>query len=236
MSSACRSLKALAVLGLSAVAVLTARGEEASVDCLASPLAARRHFSEAPGTRLEQVWSVTNGVLVCRGAPRGYLVLAEGLADFELSIEWLRPAGVKPGKAGVLLRVTGPDCIWPRSLEAQLNAGAAGDFWGLGGFALAGPAARLSRVDHAQFGKLTNLKRASDAERPVGEWNRYEIVARGGEVTLRVNGAEVNRATGCDAAAGALVLTAEGDEIHFRNIRLRVSAPPEPALRTKESL
>jgi hypothetical protein len=187
---------------------------------LALPLGARAHYSEASGTKPEDVWSLTNGVLVCRGKPRGYLVLAENQADFTLSLEWRRPEGVKPGKAGVLIRVTGPDKIWPRSLEAQLNAGAAGDFWGLGGFALSGPAERLSRADHAQYGKLTNLKRAADAELPAGAWNRYEIEARGGVVALRINGAEVNRATGCDAADGRIVLTAEGDVIEFRDIRL----------------
>jgi arylsulfatase A-like enzyme len=173
------------------------------------------------------VWSLSNGVLVCRGAPRGYWVLADHVADFTLSLEWLRPSDVKPGKAGVLFRVTGPDKIWPRSLEAQLNAGAAGDFWGLDGFALDGPAERKSTVEHPQFGQLTNLKRTAGAERPAGEWNRTEIDARGGEVVLRINGVEVNRATGCDAAPGRIVLTAEGDAIHFRNVRLQTRRRPE---------
>ncbi len=183
-----------------------------------------RHYSEGPDTPLEKVWSLTNGVLVCRGQPRGYLILAEALADFTLTLEWRRPEGVTPGKAGVLLRVTGPDKIWPRSLEAQLNVRAAGDFWGLDGFALEGPTNRISTVEHPQYGRLTNLKRTAERENPAGEWNRYEIQAVRGEVTLYVNGHEVNRATGCDATPGRLVLTAEGDEIHFRNVRL--NAPP----------
>lgn len=201
---------------------------------LAQPLDSRQHYSEQAGCRLSDVWSVTNGVLICRGKPRGYLVLAEKQADFTLSLEWRRPEGVKPGKAGVLIRVTGPDKIWPRSLEAQLNAGAAGDFWGLDGFALSGPAERLARADHAQFGKLTNLKRAADAELPAGAWNSYEIEARDGIVALRINGAEVNRATDCDAAAGRIVLTAEGDEIQFRNVRLSTDVKSAPAPRAKE--
>lgn len=203
-------------------------------DLLAQPLTARTHFSEIPNTRLADVWSVTGGVLVCRGTPRGYLVLAENQADFTLSLEWRRPEGVKPGKAGVLIRVTGPDKIWPRSLEAQLNAGAAGDFWGLDGNALSGPGERLVRLSHKQFGKLTNLKRAADAELPAGAWNRTEIEARGGAVALRINGAEVNRATDCDAAAGRIVLTAEGDEIHFRNVQLSADAQSAPAPQAKE--
>ena len=57
--------------------------------------------------------------------------------------------------------------------------------------------------------------------RKPGEWNRYEITAAGGTVTLRINGAEVNRATGCDVVAGPICLTAEGNEIQFRNVRIQ---------------
>ncbi len=223
----------LTYLALAVSTVSLARGG-GWADCLAQPLETRTHFSEVPGTKLSEVWTVTNGVLVCCGKPRGYLVLAESQADFTLRFEWRRPEGVKPGKAGVLIRVTGPDKIWPRSLEAQLNAGAAGDFWGLGGYSLEGPAERLVRAEHAQFGKLTNLKRASDAELQAGAWNRTEIEALGPEVVLRINGVEVNRATGCDAQAGRIVLTAEGDEIHFRNVQMSADAQSAPTSQAKE--
>lgn len=180
-----------------------------------------RLFSETPGTQLADVWTITNGVLVCRGSPRGYLFLEQEHADFTLTLEWRRPDGVKPGNAGILIRATGPDRIWPRSLEAQLNAGQAGDFWGLAGFPLDGPAERKKSVDHPQFGRLTNLKRTIDPERSPGQWNQYVIDACGPVVTLSINGVVVNRTTSCDAQAGRICLTAEGDEIHFRNIRLR---------------
>ena len=37
---------------------------------------------------------------------------------------------------------------------------------------------------------------------------------------MTINGELVNEATGCDAP-GKIVLTAEGAEIHFRNLRLK---------------
>lgn len=195
------------------------------LDLLAGPLETARpyawkHFSENPQTKLSDVWQLRDGVLICRGTPKGYLYLNRDFTDFTLRLEWRWPEGKKPGNGGVLFRITGPDKIWPRSLEAQINAGQAGDFWGLAGFALDGPAERKKTIDHAQFGKLTNLKRMADVERPAGQWNEYEIIARGPIVILRVNGQEVNRATGCDAHAGKICLTAEGDEIRFRNVRL----------------
>jgi hypothetical protein len=122
----------------------------------------------------------------------------------------------------VLLRITGPDKLWPRSLEAQLNHPDAGDFWGLGGYPLTGPADRLKVVEHPQLGRLTNLKKTENLEKPAGQWNQYEIAADGDTVTLTVNGRPVNRATGCQIVPGKICLTAEGDEIHFRNLRLEV--------------
>ena len=113
------------------------------------------------------------------------------------------------------------DMIWPKSLEAQLNAGGAGDFWGLGGFRLTGPADRLKTVQHPTLGTLTNLKRTEDAEKPVGAWNEYRIVADGDVVTLFINGQQVNRATGCDVAPGKVLLTSDGDELHFRHVCLQ---------------
>lgn len=234
-----------ALLAVSGMAALIAGLAEASaavepggaVDLLARPMEAPAgwgHFSEAQGTGLSEVWTLTNGVLTCRGAPRGYLKFDRDLADFDLSLEWRRPAGTKPGRAGVLIRVTGPDRIWPRSLEAQLNAGQAGDFWGLGGFALDGPAERKSVVENPQQGRLTNLKRTADPEKPAGAWNLYEISARGDVVTLRINGVEVNRATGCDTNAGRICLTAEGDPIEFRNVRLRPAGGEPGAVRPQE--
>ena len=137
-----------------------------------------------------------------------------------MKLQWRWPPGKKPGKGGVLLRMTGENKIWPKSLEAQINVGDAGDFWGLDGYALSGPAERSRSLEHPRFGKLTNLKKAAAAEKAPGEWNQYEIIVNGDTVTLSINGKQVNKAAGCGLVPGKIVLTAEGDEIHFRNVRL----------------
>ncbi len=180
-----------------------------------------KSFSEDPDTKLEDVWSMEDGVLVCKGTPKGYLYTVKDYADFVLRLEWRWPPGKQPGKGGVLLRMTGKHKIWPTCLEAQINVNDAGDFWGLGGYSLSGPGDRSKSLEHPQLGKLTNVKKAQGAERPPGQWNQYEIVADGGTVTLTINGKQVNRATGCDTTPGKILLTSEGDEIHFRNVRLR---------------
>lgn len=173
------------------------------------------------GAVAPDVWDYEDGALVCRGKPLGYLYTGEDYTDFVLKLEWRWPPKGKPGRGGVLIRTTGPDKIWPKSLEAQINAGEAGDFWGLDGYQLDGPADRKKIIEHGQFGKLTNLKKTQAAEKPAGEWNQYEIRAEGDTVTLTVNGKKVNRATGCEVTPGRICLTAEGDEIQFRNVRIR---------------
>ncbi len=179
-----------------------------------------RFFSEDPQSKLDDVWTVRDGVLVCRGLPRGYIATRTEYTDFVLRLEWRWPAEKKPGSGGVLVRTTGPDKLWPKSLEAQINSPNAGDFWGLDGYSLSGPAERLKSLDHPQFGRLTNLAKTAMVERPAGEWNEYEIAVRGGKVTLTINGQVVNEAVECEVVAGAICLTSEGDEIHFRNVRL----------------
>ncbi len=179
-----------------------------------------KSFSEDPQTGLGDVWKLADGVLICRGTPKGYLYTQQDFTDFVLRLEWRWPPGKQPGKGGVLLRMTGEHKIWPKSLEAQINTGDAGDFWGLSGYQLSGPADRSKSLDHPQFGKLTNVKKIEPVEKPSGQWNRYEITAEGDTVTLKINGRLVNRATGCEVTPGKILLTSEGDEIHFRNVRL----------------
>jgi len=188
----------------------------------AATLAGWEFYSEDPEAKLGDVWSVDGRVVVCKGTPKGYIATAGEYEDFILRLEWRWPPGGKPGNGGVLLRTTGPDKLWPKSLEAQLNHPDAGDFWGLDGFSLTGPADRTETLDHPKFGKLTHVSKARAAEKPSGEWNQYEITARGDTVTLSINGRQVNRATGCERTPGKIVLTAEGDEIHFRNVRITV--------------
>ncbi len=179
-----------------------------------------QYVSEDTQSKLEDVWTLRDGVLICRGSPKGYIATRSEYTDFVLRLEWRWPEGKKPGRGGVLVRTTGPDKIWPRSLEAQVNAGDVGDFWGLNGYPLRGQEDRMRTLDHPQFGRLTHVKKFVDAERPAGQWNQYCIKVQGDKATLELNGRVVNEASGCLIAPGRICLTAEGDEIHFRNVKL----------------
>jgi len=167
----------------------------------------------ASGTmRIEDVWKVDGGRIQCSGVPNGYLKTTADYKDFNLSLEWRWPD--KPGNSGVLLRVVGPDKIWPKTVEAQLMSGNAGDIWLMDGATL--------DTDPAQVdAKAANHRmKMKAAEKPAGEWNLYEITMQGGWVLLKVNGVVVNEGTGADEVPGKIALQSEGAPIEFRNIRL----------------
>lgn len=208
----------ITTIGLLSIGCTTQHGHQASSSVIGENLDGWECYLADQEAKVQDVWRIQDGVLICTGRPLGYLYTKSDYGDFVLRLEWRWPAGKEPGKGGVLIRMTGEHGIWPRSLEAQLNADNAGDFWGLAGYSLSGPAERMQSSDHKEFGRLTNLKKTKALEKPPGEWNTYEILASRDTATLVINGEEVNRATGCDLNPGRICLTSEGSEIHFRNL------------------
>jgi hypothetical protein len=64
--------------------------------------------------------------------------------------------------------------------------------------------------------------RASFAEKPIGEWNTFDISVQGDRLTYRLNGELVNQGHGAMAMSGKIGLECENTPILFRNIRLTV--------------
>lgn len=178
-------------------------------------------YHEAPGAKTADVWRLhADGTLLCSGKPRGYLYTEQGCADPVVCVEWRYPAGVTNSNGGILVRMTGAHGVWPRCLEYQLNLKQAGDFWGIRDYPFHGAAERFRRVDNPALGPLRHLKAAVSRENPAGEWNRFEGRLSGPVAVQYVNGSEVNRATECELNSGRVLLTAEGQEIQFRNVRV----------------
>ena len=162
--------------------------------------------------RMEDVWSVREGILICKGRPAGYIRTEADYTNYVLRLQWrFNPVTKEPGNSGVLLRMIGQDKVWPRSVEAQLQSGSAGDFWNIDKFPMKTALKRTSG---------RNTKKTHFAERPIGEWNTYEIIVDGASITLKVNGETVNEASEVMEIPGKICLQSEGAEIHFRNIRL----------------
>ncbi|MBI5866540.1 MAG: DUF1080 domain-containing protein, partial [Planctomycetes bacterium] len=152
--------------------------------------------------KMEDVWSVQDGIIICKGNPVGYIRTEADYTNYVLKLEWrFNPVTKKPGNSGVLQRLQMPDKVWPKSVEAQLQHENAGDFWNIDEFQMKTVAERLNG---------RNTKKTHFAERPLGEWNEYEIIVDHAKITLNVNGETLNEAWDVGELAGKVALQSEG--------------------------
>lgn len=178
------------------------------------------YYLSDESVKMEDVWSVKDGVIICKGKPSGYLRTEKDYSNYVLTLEWRWPEGTEKGNSGVLVHSSTPKAlgVWPKSIEAQLALGNAGDIW------VIGTTIEVPNADTRVMGRR-HLNLTDNSEKPVGQWNTYEITAKGDELILKVNGDLVNHATKCSVTSGAICLQSEGAEIHFRNIKLRPLSP-----------
>jgi hypothetical protein len=158
---------------------------------------------------LKDTWSVKDGVMANKGRPIGYIRTKADFTNYVLRLQF-RHLG--KGNGGVLLRMVGPDKVWPRSIEAQGQYNAAGDIWNIDNFPM------KTDADRTQ-GRHTRKMHESN-EKPVGEWNQYEITLNGPDLELKVNELVQNTATECWETPGKICLQSEGSPMEFRNIVL----------------
>jgi hypothetical protein len=183
-------------------------------------------FMQDAAMKAGDVVRVEDGAIRVSGVGKGYVRTTSAYADFKLSFEWRWPKG--GGNSGVLLHMVNPDVIWPKGFEVQLATGRAGD---LSSYADARSKEELVSRNPTGFstGRLARKGPAdvdaSTIEKPLGEWNRMEVLAVGDELVVSVNGALVNRMSGVIPSAGMIGLQAEGAAIDFRNVTLTPLAP-----------
>jgi hypothetical protein len=187
-------------------------------------------YTEEAGVELADVATVADGVLRLAGAPYGYLQTQRWYRDYVLELEWRWPEDVdgspRAGNSGVLVHVTAPFIfyVWPRSLEVQLQAGSAGDFWVIGDGVDVRVADESERRVAPVEGDLHSHRRirnlTDDSERELGQWNRMRIEADGPRLRVWVNDELVNEGNSCTVTEGAIALQSEGTPIEFRDVRL----------------
>jgi hypothetical protein len=161
----------------------------------------------------KSVWSAKGGgVLRFDTKTKGYIRSTRTFSDFRLHVEWRWPKdAVVNSNSGVMVHVHGPDTIWPLSFEAQLKNQNAGQIVGMG-------------LDIPDAPVLADRKRAprlaEPSEKPLGEWNVYEIYCRADVIEVFINGVKQNRVDKLPAKAGAIALQMEGFPVEFRNVWL----------------
>ena len=133
-------------------------------------------------------------------------------SNYKLHLEWRWAE--KPTNSGVLLHTSGPDKVWPKCIESQLQSGNAGDFVLIGGTGI--------KVD-GKLNQNTNkiikvIKKQDSSEKPAGQWNSYDITCQGDTIINVVNGVLQNTGTNATVSSGKICLQSEGSPIEFRNI------------------
>lgn len=161
----------------------------------------------------EEIWSVKDGILICKGRPPAVMRTVEEFSDYELTVEWQWAPGGKAPNSGVLVHASKPRemYVWPKSIEVQLRSGDAGDFWVIG---------ETLQVEGATPEGRRWVNKSDNAEKPVGEWNTMKIRCEKDTLKVWVNGVLVNDAKALSATKGAICLQSENDEIHFRKVDL----------------
>jgi hypothetical protein len=156
--------------------------------------------------------TVADGVIHLVSKTSGYLVTAKTFSNYHVHVEWRWPKDAAANaNSGVLVHLSGPDAVWPLCFECQLKTGNAGQVVGMG---LDIPAAPMDNK------RKRAPKLAASSEKPLGEWNTYEIFCRGDTIEVFINGTRQNFVEKLPVSAGGIALQLEGFPIDFRNVWL----------------
>jgi hypothetical protein len=167
-----------------------------------------------PAETSKDTWSIKDGILACTGKPSGFLRTEKSYKQYRFTVEW---RFTKTGNTGVVVHMTPPDAVWPKSIECQGMHKNQGDFYFWNGATLTGGTELKNKA-----GKIRGyrLGKQSDAEKPAGEWNTFTTICDGNTVTILVNGKEVNKATGTNLAEGFIGLQVEGGAFEVKRCTL----------------
>jgi hypothetical protein len=143
-------------------------------------------MSQRPGS-----WILKDGVIICNPGPEeyGWLRAPIEVTDFILSVEWRVP---KKGNSGIFLRAKPVPWFFPPSKENK---------WTVGTFGLDWPSRTglelQAQDDRGESNKYTSgslYRHAGTSEnttKPVCEWNRFTVRARGPRIEVWSNGTQV---------------------------------------------
>jgi len=150
-------------------------------------------------------------VLACDGDGGHDMLLFEkeiGDAIFHFEFRYTKVEGKTGYNSGAYVRNSNDGSIWH---QAQFGDAKDGYLFG-----------ETPTADGKK--KFFNLAKAVTDKRvkPAGEWNTFEVTARGKVLTLWVNGAVTCGFPDCGLAKGHLGLEGEGYRIEFRNLKVKL--------------
>jgi len=149
------------------------------------------------------------GHLVCDGdGGHDWLRYDRELSDFIYHLEWrYEPVEGKTGyNSGVYVRNSADGRIWH---QAQVGSQFGGYFFGQ----------TLVAGELKGFNLSNELK--EQRVRAAGQWNTYEVTAKGNTLALWVNGALSQSWSHCEVPRGYVGVEGEGWKIEYRNLKLK---------------
>jgi hypothetical protein len=185
----------------------------------------------------------------------GYIATRREYSNYHLKLRYrwgdkrFAPRALEKRDSGILYHVVGPDVIWPRSVECQIQEGDTGDI-----FLIDGTGATTtvkSSAGEPQFAEDGlgyqqidgRIIKASTVDF-LSEWNSVEVIVTGSESVHIVNGTLVARLSGMTQpdpsdptrrvplSAGRILLQAEGAEVTYEDVRIEefsdLLVPPPP--------
>jgi hypothetical protein len=176
-----------------------------------------------PKVDLKGVFKVENGMIHVSGQEFGCLTTDQEFENYRLTVEFKwgekrwPPRQDAKRDSGILVHCVGPEKVWPRSIECQVQEGDCGDIWLVDGTSIV--------VDGKKHNGGRVVKK-TDAERPTGEWNTIEVVCDGDKMINIVNGVVVSEGSGTSETKGKILLQSEGAEVFYRKVELRPLTRP----------
>jgi hypothetical protein len=206
----------------------------------------------------KHVFKIEHGMIHVLGLPEsaefqefGYLATDKEFshcrirAEFKWGTKRFAPRAEDKRDSGLLYYFVGPDKVWPRSLELQIQETDVGDL-----FITDGPRITTSIVNdyfpmyspdvHPHRQGEGRVIKAGDFEDRTG-WNTVEVILDGDRITHLVNGRVVMRAWHLEQPDpegaskwialdhGRILLQAEGAEVWYRNIQVKRIVGLSPA-------
>lgn len=218
-------------------------------------------YLDGPGKNADpdRVFQVHDGVIHIykdhtdgKAAPKGYFASDVNYSNYHLRFQYkwgakkFEPRYNDKRDAGLLYHITGPDNVWPRCIECQVQEGDTGDCLTVRGARLQTTVdPKPVRRDEYRYrtaknggeektlGSIRNIRFIKDGEHETDGWNSVELIVRGDqECTHIVNGHPVFRAKdlgklGADDKSweslptGRIAFQAECAEVFYRNIEIR---------------
>ena len=191
-----------------------------------------------PGT-----YYVKDNKIITTGSPMGFLRTAKMYENFILEFEWNHQPrkDKKEGNSGMFVWADPVPAqgqfVFARAIEVQvlvnleykdkqgrITATSHGDLFSIHG--------ATCEPDRPHPSGAKRCLPSENRAKGFGEWNHYRVVAKDGRIELTVNGGKpVSGVSNCNPRRGYLALESEGNECHFRNLRIKElpSSNPKPA-------